>query len=128
MAETTLTPDRDIYSEIKEMLLLSRSQAYSAVNFAMVQAYWHIGRIIVEHEQSGSLRAEYGKAVLQEVSVRLQQEFGAGGQAQLHGVNDAGNAGKHVCSMFVPLVHIGLFLLEVPGGYNPVAVAEVLEG
>lgn len=78
MAETTLTSDRDIYSEIKETLLLSRGQAYSAVNFAMVQAYWHIGRIIVEHEQSGSLRAEYGKAVLQEVSARLQQEFGAG--------------------------------------------------
>ena len=40
----------DIYSEIKETLLLSRNQAYSAVNFAMVQAYWQIGRIIVEHE------------------------------------------------------------------------------
>ena len=78
MAETTLTPNRDIYSEIKETLLLSRNQAYSAVNYAMIQAYWHIGRIIVEHEQNGSLRAEYGKSVLQEVSERLQQEFGAG--------------------------------------------------
>ena len=71
MAETTLSPNRDIYSEIKETLLLSRNQAYSAVNYAMIQAYWHIGRIIVEHEQNGSLRAEYGKSVLQEVSERL---------------------------------------------------------
>ena len=78
MAETTLSPNRDIYSEIKETLLLSRNQAYSAVNYAMIQAYWHIGRIIIEHEQNGSLRAEYGKSVLQEVSERLQQEFGAG--------------------------------------------------
>lgn len=78
MAETMQTPNWDIYSEIKETLLLSRGQAYSAVNFAMVQAYWHIGRIIVEHEQNGSLRADYGKAVLQEVSARLQQEFGTG--------------------------------------------------
>ena len=43
----------NIYDEIRETLLNSRSQAYSAVNFALVQAYWHIGRIIVEHEQDG---------------------------------------------------------------------------
>jgi len=48
MADLNLTPYEDIYSEIKETLLLSRNQAYSAVNFAMVQAYGQIGRIIVE--------------------------------------------------------------------------------
>lgn len=69
---------QDIYSEIKETLLQSRNQAYSAVNFAMVQAYWQIGRIIVEHEQNGSLRSEYGKSVLQDISEKLQAEFGAG--------------------------------------------------
>ena len=69
---------QDIYTEIKDALMLSRNQAYSAVNTAMVQAYWQIGRIIVEHEQNGSLRAEYGKAILQNISERLQQEFGNG--------------------------------------------------
>ena len=78
MIENTPTPYQDIYSEIKETLLQSRNQAYSAVNFAMVQAYWHIGRIIVEHEQNGILRADYGKNMLQEISVKLQQEFGSG--------------------------------------------------
>ena len=68
----------NIYDEIRETLLNSRSQAYSAVNFALVQAYWHIGRIIVEHEQDGQERAAYGKAVLQELSVRLTEEFGKG--------------------------------------------------
>lgn len=68
----------DIYTEIKETLVRSRNQTYSAVNFAMVHAYWNIGRIIVEHEQNGSLRADYGKGVLQDISERLQQEFGAG--------------------------------------------------
>ena len=68
----------DIYSEIKETLLLSRNQAYSAVNFAMVQAYWQIGRIIVEHEQNGNARADYGKSVLQELSSRLTKDFGKG--------------------------------------------------
>ncbi len=78
MADLNLTPYEDIYSEIKETLLLSRNQAYSAVNFAMVQAYWQIGRIIVEHEQNGNARADYGKSVLQELSSRLTKDFGKG--------------------------------------------------
>ena len=44
MADLNPTPYEDIYSEIKETLLLSRNQAYSAVNFAMVQAYWRLWR------------------------------------------------------------------------------------
>ena len=78
MVDLNITPYEDIYSEIKETLLLSRNQAYSAVNFAMVQAYWQIGRIIVEHEQNGNARADYGKAVLQELSSRLTKDFGKG--------------------------------------------------
>lgn len=78
MADFNLTLYEDIYSEIKETLQLSRNQAYSAVNFAMVQAYWQIGRIIVEHEQNGNSRADYGKSVLQELSSRLTKDFGKG--------------------------------------------------
>ena len=78
MNESIPIPFQEIYLEIKETLLLSRNQAYSAVNFAMVQAYWHIGRIIVEHEQNGTLRAEYGKGVLNQLSEQLTQEFGKG--------------------------------------------------
>jgi len=78
MANNNLIPYEDIYSEIKNALLLSRKQAYSAVNFAMVQAYWQIGRIIVEHEQNGNMRADYGKSVLQELSSRLTKDFGKG--------------------------------------------------
>lgn len=44
----------------------------------MVQAYWEIGRLIVEHEQSGHERAEYGRSVLESLSVRLIEEFGKG--------------------------------------------------
>jgi hypothetical protein len=46
MEENKPTAYQDIYTEIKETLLQSRKQACSAVNFAMVQAYWKIGRII----------------------------------------------------------------------------------
>ncbi len=78
MGEHNLTLVQNIYTEIKETLLLSRNQAYSAVNFAMVQAYWQIGRIIIEHEQDGNERAGYGKSVLQELSSRLTKDFGKG--------------------------------------------------
>lgn len=44
----------------------------------MVQAYWQIGRIIVEHEQDGNVRAGYGKSVLQELSACLTEDFGKG--------------------------------------------------
>ena len=44
----------------------------------MVQAYWQIGYVIVEHEQEGKERAEYGKALLEEISKRLSREFGRG--------------------------------------------------
>ena len=78
MSDNELIPYEDIYSEIKETLLSSRNQAYSAVNFTMVQAYWHIGRIIVEHEQDGNMRADYGRFILQKLSARLTEDFGKG--------------------------------------------------
>lgn len=78
MADLNMIPYEEIYSEIKKTLLASRSQAYSAVNFAMVQAYWQIGRIIVEYEQDGNVRASYGKSALQELSIRLTKDFGKG--------------------------------------------------
>ncbi len=76
MSGHELVPCEEIYAEIKEALLSSRKQAYAAVNSSMVQAYWQIGRIIVEHEQKGNKRAAYGKAVLQALSERLSSEFG----------------------------------------------------
>lgn len=60
----------------------ARSQAYRAVNSAMVQAYWNIGRIIVEEEQKGKIRAEYGEAVLVDLSKRLSGDFGKGFSVQ----------------------------------------------
>jgi predicted nuclease of restriction endonuclease-like (RecB) superfamily len=50
---------------------------YAAVNFAMVEAYWHVGRLIVER-QGGEERAEYGTQLIQELSVRLTEDFGKG--------------------------------------------------
>jgi hypothetical protein len=66
------------YQNIRALLERARSTAYHAVNFAMVQAYWEIDRIIVEEEQKGAERAEYGKALIKELSRRLTRDYGKG--------------------------------------------------
>lgn len=70
--------NNELYEQIRNILLTSRQKAYSAVNEAMVQAYWLIGKTIVEDEQNGNDRAEYGKETLQFLSARLTEEFGKG--------------------------------------------------
>ena len=67
-----------LYREIRAVLESARAGAFRAVNAAMVQAYWNVGRLIVEHEQGGAKRAAYGEAVLEELSRRLTAEFGQG--------------------------------------------------
>jgi len=67
-----------IYSRIREILDTARNSAYRAVNFAMVQAYWNIGKVIVEGEQKGKARSDYGTYLLDELSKRLTSEFGKG--------------------------------------------------
>lgn len=67
-----------LYHGIRDVLLTARKQARQAINDTMVQAYWHVGRLIVEDEQGGQARAEYGKGVLEDLSRRLTSEFGKG--------------------------------------------------
>jgi predicted nuclease of restriction endonuclease-like (RecB) superfamily len=65
-------------SDILTILTDARQKAYSAVNFAMVDAYWHIGKRIVEEEQHGKGRADYGTYLIKELAKRLSSEFGKG--------------------------------------------------
>ena len=65
-------------NEIKTILKNARQKAYTAINSAMVEAYWKIGRRIVEEEQSGRERAEYGKEIIKNLSKELTEEFGKG--------------------------------------------------
>lgn len=64
--------------EIKQILSNARQKAYTAVNSAMVEAYWKIGERIVLEEQNGADRAAYGKEIIKNLSVELTNEFGAG--------------------------------------------------
>ncbi|QLB19686.1 PDDEXK nuclease domain-containing protein [Mannheimia granulomatis] len=64
--------------EIKQILSQARQKAYQAVNAAMVEAYWKIGERIVQEEQNGQSRAEYGKEIIKNLSAELTAEFGKG--------------------------------------------------
>lgn len=64
--------------DIKAILNDAKQQVYSAVNSAMVQAYWLIGKRIVEEEQNGKERAEYGSFLIENLSIELTQTFGKG--------------------------------------------------
>ena len=81
--KTTMSGKQEIFSDklyvsICKILESARQTAYKAVNTAMVQAYWQIGRLIMEDEQQGEQRAQYGKKVLEGLSARLTAEFGKG--------------------------------------------------
>ncbi len=67
-----------VYNNIKTVLEKARCNAYRAVNFAMVSAYWQIGKVIVEEEQEGKKKADYGKALITELSKKLTEEYGIG--------------------------------------------------
>ena len=64
--------------EIKDVILSSRKKVAYEVNNTMLNAYWNVGRIIVENEQNGNIKAEYGKQVMKELSKELRKILGTG--------------------------------------------------
>lgn len=66
------------YATVADVLQKARSKSYRAVNFIMVEAYWNVGRMIVEEEQQGKERAGYGEALVRVLSDRLTIDFGKG--------------------------------------------------
>lgn len=65
-----------LYSDIKQVIEKGKDTAYRAVNATMVEVYWQIGKLIVEDEQGGKEKADYGAALLEELSIRLTKEYG----------------------------------------------------
>ncbi|HED36834.1 MAG TPA: DUF1016 domain-containing protein [Ignavibacteria bacterium] len=68
----------EFYNKIAELLRNARKAVVQTVNKTMVYTYFEIGRTIVEEEQKGKVRAEYGKQIIKELSQRLTLEFGKG--------------------------------------------------
>lgn len=65
-------------SDIIKIILNGREDAYRAVNESMVRTYWAVGKRIVEEEQHGEMRAEYGTQLLKNLSENLTEHFGKG--------------------------------------------------
>jgi predicted nuclease of restriction endonuclease-like (RecB) superfamily len=63
---------------IRDILRTARAQVLHSANATMVSAYWHIGREIVEEEQRGKERADYGARLMHQISEQLTVEFGRG--------------------------------------------------
>jgi hypothetical protein len=76
--EANATVIGELLQRIRQIWESARSQAARSVNSALVQANWLIGRQIVETEQGGTTRAEYGAALLKALSRQLVGEFGSG--------------------------------------------------
>lgn len=69
--------NQNFYNEIRSILLSARNKVYRTANFAMVEAYWNIGKSIIE-EQGGNEKAEYGTGLLKELSKQMTHDFGKG--------------------------------------------------
>lgn len=69
---------KSLYERVSQILEEARNTVYTTANFEMVKAYWAIGREIVEEEQQGKDRAEYGQALIKELSGRLMVKHGKG--------------------------------------------------
>lgn len=67
-----------LYGDIAQIINHTKNTVRNTANSAMVITYWNIGRLIVENEQSGENRAQYGKKTLKTLSLKLSNEFGKG--------------------------------------------------
>lgn len=77
MTEIKLSPE-NLYNKVTELLKHAQSSVFKTVNKTMVLTYFEIGKMIVEEEQMGKERAEYGQQLISELSYRLSKEFGKG--------------------------------------------------
>lgn len=69
---------QNLYDEVKKIISSARQNAVRSVDFCRVQMYWHIGKRILETEQQGKERAEYGAYLLKTLAKKLEPEYGSG--------------------------------------------------
>ena len=65
-------------NDVRSIIEQGRRQAYAAVGNIALSTYWNIGRRIVEEEQNGNIRAEYGKRLIADLADNLKKEYGSG--------------------------------------------------
>ena len=72
------TNEKKFFADVIKILQEGRSKAHTAINLVMVETYWNIGRRIVEQEQQGKERANYGDYLIVNLSRYLTDTFGKG--------------------------------------------------
>ena len=74
MSDLTLHSNTESFiGDIKRLVEQGRNAAYGAVNAVMIETYWHIGQRIVEQEQNGKERADYGTQLIEMLSQELTE-------------------------------------------------------
>jgi predicted nuclease of restriction endonuclease-like (RecB) superfamily len=67
-----------LYLSVSKILENARNKVYQTANIEMLQAYWNVGRLIVEEEQNGEDRAAYGSFLIRNLSEKLTYEYSKG--------------------------------------------------
>lgn len=73
-----INANKNFIADIKQILEIARRKAYAAINSSMTEAYWLVGKRIVEEEQKGKERAEYGQFLIKTLSMELTESMGRG--------------------------------------------------
>ncbi|WP_293999430.1 PDDEXK nuclease domain-containing protein [uncultured Megasphaera sp.] len=76
--EKNLSSYHSLIKDLEVLIASGRKAAYQSINQAMIDMYWNIGKRIVEEEQKGKARAQYGKALIKNLAAVLTAEFGSG--------------------------------------------------
>lgn len=71
-----ITINNHLVTDLRQIIEQGHRQAYISINASMIQTYWNVGRRIVEEEQHGEERAEYGTEMLKKLELELVPEFG----------------------------------------------------
>ncbi len=82
-SKQSITPSSGtLLQDLRDIILKGRAMAYAAAGAVLLDTYWNLGRRIVEEEQNGSKRAEYGTQSLESLAIKLMEEFGKGFDAR----------------------------------------------
>ena len=77
-----MNPSKNNYSsllqQIRQLVEQARHDVARSINTELLLTYWNVGRLIVEYEQAGNIRAEYGKQLLVDLSKSLTNDIGKG--------------------------------------------------
>ena len=102
--------DSELYGNVRSIIAKARATVYVTANAAMVDAYWNVGREIVE-KQGGKSKAKYGDGLIRRLAVQLTTEFGTG-----YSVGNLFNMRQFYLAFpkFLPITCLTVILIDIP--------------